>query len=413
MKILWVNANFMHPTNKGGSIRSLGMLRHLHRRHEIHFAALADPRLPEGPQRSGEYSHRAYPFPHRAPDRGSPRFWGQLLGGLVSPLPVAVERFRVPAFGRELEQILRRERFDRAVVDHLMPAAHYPDLPHSLLFQHNVETIIWRRHAEKAATAAHRAYFELQARRMFAFERRVCREVGHVVVVSPQDAAWTRELFGIPKVSEVPTGVDLEYFTPCEEVPKQYDFVFVGSMDWLANIDGVLYFVREILPLIRRRRPGATLAVVGRKPSPEILKLAADDAAITVTGTVPDVRPYLWESRVSIVPLRIGGGTRLKIYEAMAAKSPLVSTSIGAEGLEYTDGENIRIADSATEFAAQCLDLIEHPQDAARLAGAAWAMVESRFTWDKVADVFDRFLDQTPRPLLGWESQSVRQLPER
>jgi glycosyltransferase involved in cell wall biosynthesis len=317
---------------------------------------------------------------------------------------VAVKRFCVPAFGRELEQILRRERFDRAVVDHLMPAAHYPDLPHSLLFQHNVETIIWRRHAEKAATAAHRAYFQLQARRMFAFERRVCREVGHVVVVSPQDAAWTRELFGVPNVSEVPTGVDLEYFTPAEEVPKQYDFVFVGSMDWLANVDGVLYFVREILPLIRRRRPGATLAVVGRKPSPEIQKLAADDAGVTVTGTVPDVRPYLWESRVSIVPLRIGGGTRLKIYEAMAARSPLVSTSIGAEGLEYTDGENIRIADSAAEFAEQCLDLIEHPQDAARLAGAAWAMVESRFTWDKVADVFDKFLNQTPRPRIGWEN---------
>lgn len=401
MKILWVNANFMHPTNKGGSIRSLGMLRHLHQRHEIHFAALADPRLPEGPERAGEYSHRAYPFPHQAPDRGSFRFWVQLLGGLVSPLPVAVERFHVPAFGRELEQILRRERFDRAVVDHLMPAVHYPDLPHSLLFQHNVETIIWRRHAEKASTPIHRAYFQLQARRMFAFERRVCHEVGHIVVVSPRDAAWTRELFGISKVSEVPTGVDLEYFTPPAETPKEHDFVFVGSMDWLANVDAVLYFVREILPLIRRRRPQATLAVVGRRPAPEIEKLAREDSGITVTGTVPDVRPYLWSSRLSIVPLRIGGGTRLKIYEAMAAKSPLVSTSIGAEGLEYTDGENVRIADTTEQFAEQCLDLIDNPQDAARLADTAWQMVESRFTWDKVAGVFDKFLEQTPRPALG------------
>jgi glycosyltransferase involved in cell wall biosynthesis len=239
---------------------------------------------------------------------------------------------------------------------------------------------------------------------MFAFEKRVCREVGHIVVVSPQDAAWTRELFGVPEVSEVPTGVDLEYFTPPQAMPKQHDFVFVGSMDWLANIDGVQYFVREILPLIRRRRPKATLAIVGRKPGPEIEKLAREDTGITVTGTVPDVRPYLWSSRLSIVPLRIGGGTRLKIYEAMAAKSPLVSTSIGAEGLEYTDGENIRIADTAKQFAEQCLDLIEQPQDAASVAESAWAMVESRFTWDKVANVFDKFLDQTPRPSLGWEA---------
>jgi glycosyltransferase involved in cell wall biosynthesis len=396
MKLLWVNTNFLHPTNKGGSIRSLGMLRHLRRRHEIHFAALADPRSPEGPERSGEYCHRAYPFPHSAPERGSAAFWFQLLGGLVSPLPVAVKRFQAPAFGRELERLLQSERFDRAVVDHLMPAAHFPDLPHSLLFQHNVETIIWRRHAEQAATPAHRAYFQLQAQRMYRFERRVCREAGHVVVVSPQDAAWTRELFGVSQVSEVPTGVDLDYFTPREDAPKQYDFIFVGSMDWLANIDGVLYFAREILPLIRRRRPRATFAVVGRKPSEEVLELARQDAGITVTGTVADVRPYLWASRLSIVPLRIGGGTRLKIYEAMAARSPLVSTSIGAEGLEYTDGQNIRIADTPQNFANQCLDLLDHPQDAASIAGAAWQMVESRYTWDKVAETFDGFLEQAP-----------------
>jgi glycosyltransferase involved in cell wall biosynthesis len=401
MKLLWVNTNFLHPTNKGGSIRSLGMLRQLSRRHEIHFAALADPRLPEGPARSGEYCHRAYPFPHAAPERGSAAFWWQLLSGLASPLPLAVKRFHVPAFGRQLEQLLRRERFDRAVVDHLMPAAHYPDLPHCLLFQHNVETIIWRRHAEQAATGAHRAYFRMQARRMFRFERRVCREAGHIVVVSPRDAAWTRELFGVQRVSEVPTGVDLEYFTPREDVAKQHDFVFVGSMDWLANIDGVLYFAREILPLIRRRRPGVTFAVVGRKPSAEVLKLAELDSGITVSGTVADVRPYLWGSRVSVVPLRVGGGTRLKVYEAMAAKSPLVSTAIGAEGLDYTDGETIRIADTPQHFADHCLDLLEHPEDANRMAEGAWRMVESRFTWDKVAEKFEEFLNQAPQPAAG------------
>jgi glycosyltransferase involved in cell wall biosynthesis len=398
MKLLWVNTNFLHPTNKGGSIRSLGMLRQLRRRHEIHFAALADPSLPEGPERSSEYCHRAYPFPHHAPERGSAAFWWQLVEGLASPLPVAVKRFHVPAFGRELERMLRTERFDRAVVDHLMPAAHFPDLAHSLLFQHNVETIIWRRHAEQASTTAHRAYFGLQARRMYHFERRVCLQAGHVVVVSPQDAAWTRELFGVTRVSEVPTGVDLEYFTPRGDVPRQYDFIFVGSMDWLANIDGVQYFAREVLPLIRSRRPRATFAIVGRKPSEEVLQLSQDDANITVTGTVADVRPYLWASRVSIVPLRIGGGTRLKIYEAMAAKSPLVSTSIGAEGLAYKNGETIRIADQPRDFAEQCLDLLDHPQDAVCQAQAAWQMVESRFTWDKVAAKFEEFLELAPAP---------------
>src|SRR6185437_13822916 len=135
--------------------------------------------------------------------------------------------------------------------------------------------------------------------------------------------------------------------------------VFVGSMDWMPNSEGILWFVREVLPVIRRRLPECSLTVVGRKPSEEILQLANDDPHITVTGTVPDVRPYLWQSSVSIVPLRIGGGTRLKIYEAMAARSPVVSTTIGAEGLTVSDGEDIRLADTSESFARICVELLE------------------------------------------------------
>jgi glycosyltransferase involved in cell wall biosynthesis len=264
-----------------------------------------------------------------------------------------------------------------------------------------VETVLWRRHARQARTPLHRLYFNLQAKRMFEFERRVCRTVDRIVAVSPQDARTMRELFGVGRVTEIPTGVDLEYFTPGQKAAKEHDLVFVGAMDWLPNIDGVLYFAREILPLIRRRRPETSLAIVGRKASSEILKLAREDPRITVTGTVPDVRPYLWASRVSVVPLRIGGGTRLKIYEAMAAKSPLVSTTIGAEGLDFIPGEHMRIADTAAEFADQCLDLLRDVDAADCMAEAAWEMVRSRFTWDRVADKFDESLQAAPRPGLS------------
>jgi glycosyltransferase involved in cell wall biosynthesis len=397
MKILWLNTNFMHPPNKGGVIRTLEMLRHLSRRHEIHYAALEKPSQPEGPRRAGEYSFRSYSIRHRIPERGSPRFALQVLAGLFSPLPLAMQRFESPELGRFLEKLLRQERFDRAVVDHLTPASYYPDLAHSLLFQHNVETVIWRRHMEHAADPLRRLYFNLQARRMYEFEGRVCRTVGRIVAVSRADADHMRDLFGVSNISEIPTGVNLEYYRP-QTVAPAADLVFVGSMDWLPNIDGVNWFVREVLPLIRKRAPGCSLAIAGRSPGAGIRQFAAGDPRILVTGTVPDVRPYLWGSGISIVPLRIGGGTRLKIYESMAAKVPVVSTTIGAEGLEYTAGDNIRIGDGAEAFAGQCLELLNDPAARERQAASGWEMVNARFSWEQVSRCFESALELAPRP---------------
>ena len=168
-------------------------------------------------------------------------------------------------------------------------------------------------------------------------------------------------------------------------------------MDWLPNVDGVLYFVREVLPLIRRRRPECTLAIVGRTPPPKISQLAAQDPRIRVTGTVPDIRPYLWGSGVAIVPLRIGGGTRLKIYEAMAAKIPVVSTTIGAEGLTVHPPGDIRIADQPEDFAARSIELLENADERTRLANAAWEMVNSQFSWEHVSRCFERIMLDGPR----------------
>jgi len=398
MKILWVNSNFMHPTDKGGSIRTLEMLLHLQRRHEIHYAAIEDPRRPEGPARADEYSFRSYPGRLHVPERGAPAFAWQLAKGLLSPLPLAMKRYRAPDLGRSIEKLLRTERFDRAVVDHLTPATYFPDVAHALLFQHNVETMIWRRRAEHASTPAQRFYMGLQAKRMYRFERQVCREAGHIVAVSEVDAGLMRDLFGVSRLTVIPTGVNLEFHAP-QPTSQSSDLIFVGSMDWLANVDGVMWFVREALPLIRRRKPDCSLTIAGRKPPREIAALAAADPRILVTGTVPDVRPYVWGAAASIVPLRIGGGTRLKIYESMAARVPIVSTTIGAEGLEVERGVNIRLADTAEDMAAQCLELLENPAERLRIQANAWELVSSRFRWDRVAARFEEALEAAPRPL--------------
>lgn len=398
MKVLWVNTNFMHPTTKGGQIRTLEMLAHLNRRHEIHYVAIENPAHPEGPGRAHEYSTRSYPFRYTIPDKRSAAFWLELIRGLISETPVAVERFCPPGMRKFLEDLIRRERFDTAVVDHLAPTSYFPDLAHAVFFQHNVETVIWRRRAQHSGNAWSRWYNGVQAKRMYQYERRVSRAAGHIVAVSETDAEEMRKLFQVERVSVIPTGVNIEYFQPPETAPERRgDLVFVGSMDWMPNVDGMLWFAHEVLPILRQRRPGCKVTIAGRLPPPEITRLAAADSGVQVTGTVPDIRPYLWGSAVSIVPLRIGGGTRLKIYESMAARTPVVSTTVGAEGLSVHPPEDIRIADTPAAFAENCLELLSVEAVRRQVAAAAWQMVSTQFSWEQAARCFESIMQAAPR----------------
>jgi glycosyltransferase involved in cell wall biosynthesis len=304
---------------------------------------------------------------------------------------------------RRLEELLEQQKFDTLVCDFLFPAPNIPDVSRSVLFQHNVESIIWRRHVEHANHPVKKAYFKLQARRMHVFERAICRCAGHIVAVSETDRETMHRLFGVARISSINTGVDIAYFRPpCFPEAKENsvvaDLIFTGSMDWLPNIDAAQFFVAEVLPSIRKERPHCRLIIAGRRPISAVEELANRDSRIVVTGTVPDVRPYLWGSSVSIVPLRIGGGTRLKIFEAMAAKVPVVSTSVGAEGLPVKDGKDIAIADSPELFARCCLNLLADADLRRQRAKEGWDLVSSRFSWEAVSREFESALEAGPRP---------------
>jgi glycosyltransferase involved in cell wall biosynthesis len=392
LKLLWVKADFLHPTTRGGQIRTLEIVKRLHQRNEVHYIAYHDPAQPEGLQRAGEYAAQVYPIAHHAPSKRSLGFVMQLAGGLVSPLPVAISRWKSESMRAKIAEISDREKFDAVVCDFLAPAVNCPALDRCVLFQHNVETMIWQRHVEHAPDPIRRAYLKMQAERMETFEREVCRKVKRVIAVSDADAKMMRDMFGLHDVPVAATGVDTDYFEPRGECQPAFDLVFVGSMDWLPNIDGMKFFTRSILPLIRRQLPQCTLAIVGRTPDPEVLAMAAADSRITVTGTVPDVRQYLWTSRLSIVPLRIGGGTRLKIYEAMAAACPVVSTTIGAEGLPVSHPQHIRLADTPEQFAGECIRLLQSNDERESLAAEAHSLVRERFSWNIAAHDFEAIL---------------------
>ena len=391
MRILWVKADFLHPTTRGGQIRTLEMLKRLHARHEVHYIGYENPDQPEGVRRAPEYCTRAYPVPLDVPPRASFRFAVQWLKNLSSSMPLSLSRYYSMAMRDQICSVLRALSFDSVVCDFLAPAPNFEDLSQCVLFQHNVETMIWRRHAEHARDPLRRRYFQNQAARMFEWERRACQAAAHVIAVSPQDAALLRDMFGV-EASYVPTGVDVEYFRRPEMVDPKVDIVFVGSMDWMPNIDGANYFAREVLPLIWQKMPNCTFAIVGRSPTANIRAMAEREVRIQVTGTVRDIRPWLWGSRVSIVPLRIGGGTRLKIYEAMAAGTPVISTRVGAEGLDVSHPSNIRLADTPSELANQCIELLENSGEQDQMAREALHLVTTRFSWGIISSEFEKLL---------------------
>jgi len=390
MKLLWVKSDFLHPTTKGGQIRTLETLKRLHQRHEVHYVGLTAPGETEGPERAGEYSSRSFPVIHEARSKTSPLFALELLGGALSSLPLAVSRWNPPALRKKISELRAAEKYDAVFCDFLAPAPSFESLDDVILFQHNVETMLWRRHAMEGKGALKRLYMQSQAKRMERFEREVCRAVRRVVAVSDADSQTMRELFGLSAVPAVPTGVDVDFFHPPENSEPGADLVFLGSMDWMPNIDGVQHFCREIWPRIVERRPETTLAIVGRRPGGMIRELEREHEGVTVTGTVDDVRPYLWGAKVSIVPLRIGGGTRLKIYESMAAGLPCVSTTIGAEGLDIHPPKDIRIADESDDFADECLRLLENPAEARDVAQAGLHLVRRSFSWERVTDLFEQ-----------------------
>jgi polysaccharide biosynthesis protein PslH len=389
MKILWLNAGLLLPLDKGGKLRTWHLMRHLARRHRITWLSYADSDQPASDiEGMSAVAERVHVVPRRPVPKGSPRFLAHAAMHLVRPLPYAVGAYVSRAYRQRLASLLATERFDLVVCDFLPPAANLPaTMPcPTVLFTHNVEAEIWRRHYETTTSWWRRDLMKQQWRRMLRFERRAVRRFDLVLAVSNTDGETLQRLYGplASAVRVVPTGVDTSFFAPLPIQPRRTHMVFTGSMDWLPNEDGMLFFVRDVLPLIREKAPAATLSIVGRAPTPAVERLGRE-AGIEVTGRVDDVRPQIAKGAVYVVPLRIGGGTRLKIFEAMAMGKAVVSTTIGAEGLPVRDGEHVRIADDPQAFADAVLHLFNDDQERERLGQHARELVVDHYDWSAAA----------------------------
>ena len=398
MRLIWVKVGGLWPVNTGGRIRSFHMLRELSRRHHVSLLTTHAPS--EDPQALAAAlpECEVVSVPWALAKQGSARFALALMGSWLSPLPVDLYKARVPALRRELSRRLDGEKVDLIVADFLLAA---PNVGHSasaptVLFAHNVEHVIWQRMREVERRPWRRALLALESEKMRRYEAQACARARLTIAVSDADRRLLAAAAPSARVSAVPTGVDVDYFAPDGVAEAPDRLVFTGSMDWYPNEDGIQHFIGAVLPRIRREVPTAALTVVGRNPSARLQALAAA-AGVEVTGLVDDVRPHMTAAAVYVVPLRVGGGTRLKIFEALSMAKAVVSTTIGAEGLPLTPGRDYLSADEPAAFADAVIALLRDPARRRAIGAAGRRLVEARYSWPRVVDEFENQCEEAIR----------------
>ncbi|QGJ69198.1 Glycosyltransferase involved in cell wall biosynthesis [Planctomycetales bacterium 10988] len=404
LRILFLQKRPLFPANTGGKIRTLNILRHLAKWHEITYLCNEQPHEIAACDEMKSLGLDVETIPWVETPRSSGWFYVELLRNLASPYPYNVAKDFDPKLRKRAEELLKERPFDLVICDFVQMARNAIDLPAkaSLLFQHNVEAEIFHRHAMHDHGSLRRRYMKLQANRMSRFEGGAGRSFDRVIAVSERDAKIFQEQYGWDHIRVIDTAVDTNYFCPSldfsksafpndqrsENTDKKQKVVFIGSMDWQPNELGVLQFIESTWPKIRQKTPDAIFQIVGRNP-PWSVQQWDQTSGIEVTGTVPDVRPYLQDASMVVVPLNIGGGTRLKIFEAMAMGKAVVSTTLGAEGLPIQHGKHFLQADGSEDFSDAVISVLQQPERSETLGESARQLILEKYSAETVSRQFE------------------------
>ncbi len=398
MRILWIKAGKLLPVDTGGKIRSYNILRHLARHHDVTLLSYY------GGQRDTEYEaeiQRELPGAQTiytaALDGSALAQSLAYLGRIFHSAPFAVSKFTHPDVQHAVARHIGAKTFDVAVCDFLSASLNFPGIlvTPTVLFQHNVESALWQRMATTEPNPVKRFAYQIEAAKMSRYERSALGKFQRVIAVSEYDRQQMLAMDPACGISVVPTGVDTQKYSiapPSTADPPR--IVFTGSMDWEPNIDAVDYFCQEVFPSIRSEFSSAVFQIVGRNPHPRVKQLAS--ASVEVTGTVPSVSDYLRNATVVVVPLRIGGGTRLKIFEAMAMGKAVVSTPIGAEGLEVKSGRDLVLADDAATLAS-AINLLLRDSALRRRYEEAAPKLAAEYDWSSIEQRFAQVLQEVIR----------------
>jgi glycosyltransferase involved in cell wall biosynthesis len=388
--LLFISPQFLFPLDAGGKIRSANVLRHL-KGGAFETRLLMPATTGEEARWKSEIGALADEIAFWRTSARNALWKARRAIGFLSPIPISARADADAPAKRAVAAAIGRAP-DLVVFDYVQSAAMAPKrlASKSLFFAHNVETEILQRHAD-VATGVMKPVWSREAAKMRRFERATCVRTDAVIAVSERDADAFRRKFGAARAFAIPTGVDPDFFSfavpPADGPPR---VVFTGSMDWKANQQGLSWFMNEVWPLIAAARPDASFAAIGKNPPRAMVEAAAAKGFNwRFTGFVDDVREHA-RGQAYVIPLRVGGGTRIKAYEAMAMGVPVVSTALGVEGLPVTAGEHFLLADDARGFSAAVVKLLAEPALRERLAVAARRLVEENFSHAAAARVFER-----------------------
>jgi polysaccharide biosynthesis protein PslH len=394
MKILFLAPRLPFPTDTGGKIRTYNILKQIALENQVHLICFA---FEHSEQRYMPEFERWGIKVTLVPIK-EPTFTEKILAVLFNRLPFSIAKYKTPQMKEAIQTILKTNSFEAIHVDHLH-MAHYQDyfrgIP-CMLDEHNVEYKILERCADVEKSFLKKILYKNQAKKMKTFESQKCKQFQGIFACSLDDVNLLKSLTNAATLFYViPNGVDTEYFELSGEknLVSENTLVFTGSMDWLPNDDAITYFCKEILPLIWGINSSVKLCVVGKSPSAAVKNLAVNDKRVSVTGRVEDVRPYMARSTVFIVPLRIGGGTRLKILEAMSMRKAIVSTTIGAEGISYSK-DDIVLADTPEDFAQVVCQLINDPSRIISMGEKGRVLVCQKYDWKIVGHTLNTIYNE-------------------
>ena len=408
MKVLFLSQIVPYPPHGGVLQRGYNLLRGLGAHARVHLLAFVHPdELPtaESCEESRRvlrgFCERVEYFPLWA-KASKLHGLAALAAGVGSARPFSTVAHRSAAFQQCVSESLAQEQFDIVHVD-TVALSQFIDgqrsVP-SVLTHHNIESLLMERRAEVETRPLAKRILQRESEKLARYEALMSPRFDVNIMMSAHDEATLRGRVPGVSTAVVPNGVDTKYFTPSGDA-RTPALIYTGGMNMFANRDAVTYLLEEIWPIVAASVPDVRFFAVGQDPPKELLAYAARDPRVVVTGKVPDIRPYVAEAAVYVVPLRVGGGTRLKVLDAMASGKAIVSTSIGCEGIDVTPGEHLLVGDTPAAFAQATIDLLKDPARRRALGTSARGQVERRYSWDVVGrqllDAYDQAIHRSSR----------------
>ena len=391
MRILFLCHRFPYPPNSGGNIRSFNMIRHLSRNHTVVVAALT--RNVAERQAIGDLERHCAAV-ISAP-MGRAAAWLKMLLSVPTPRPSSFGYFASQSLARRLRSLWSEQHFDLVVVHSSSVGPYVAGLtgvPKIMDFC-DMDSQKWLAYRDYRSFPISLGY-ALEGVKLSRIERRLAAEFDCATCATPAELESLEAIAPGVKGDWFPNGVDLDYFQPQGSSYDPDQLCFLGRMDYYPNVQAMTTFVQQVLPLVRAQRPLTKLVIVGASPSASVRALAQVES-VTVTGSVPDVRPFLAESACSLAPLSIARGTQNKILESLAMGVPVVASGQAARGLDAVPGEHLLAADGPAATAAALLGLLADPQERRRLALAGRARMESHHSWAGAMAKLDRIIAQT------------------